>query len=297
MMVRRITGGVEVLQWYAIRLRPPKGGHRRTTMVGGQMRDVKRRSGHVTKQRKPGTGKRVFVAEHILKAKGFAVFLPVKMHWRRKHRFTQEQELISVPIMADWMFVGWPLGQSRWRELSELNVVSGVMGTGGRPVQIKPEVVAKLMSRWGDGVPPAVRRVANAAAQLVVGDQVSIADGPFEDFKGTVLDVDDDCATVAANIFGRETPVQVRGQDLILDRPVLRRSAGTDSEGRPACFVCGSGMAYKYTKARQHHLCCSNCGAVGPSHSDSVYSALEGWERAVTERGPSKGKQKKHLTG
>jgi transcriptional antiterminator NusG len=46
---------------------------------------------------------------------------------------------------------------------------------------------------------------------LVVGDQVTIVDGPFKDLEGKVAEVDNERgrAKVLVSMFGRETPVEL----------------------------------------------------------------------------------------
>ena len=43
------------------------------------------------------------------------------------------------------------------------------------------------------------------------GERVRVIDGPFNDFRGTVAEIDMDRAkvTVMVNFFGRETPVEL----------------------------------------------------------------------------------------
>lgn len=289
MMAARVlkdAQAVEPLQWYAMRMVPPTNGHRRTAKLGGEMATVKRRAGqrvYAVARRKPGTGKRVFVPEHILRRAGFAVFLPVKKVWCRKHRFTTEQELVAFPIVADWLFVGWSLSEARWHELAALKVVTGVLGSDGRPVRIKGKTVAKLMQRWGDGVPPAVRRVAvDAQRGLAAGDPVRVLSGPFEDFKGDVIDVDGTGARVAIDIFGRSTPAEFKHSEIMPLKPAAGQVPGLLASGAPGCLRCGEPMVLAHDPQKDHHLRCSECGAVGAVNSSSEIRALEVWAQRVT---------------
>lgn len=288
MMAARVlkdAQAVEPLQWYAMRMVPPTNGHRRTAKLGGEMATVKRRAGqrvYAVSRRKPGTGKRVFVPEHILRKAGFAVFLPVKKVWCRKHRFTTEQELVPFPVVADWLFVGWSIHQARWHEIAALKVVTGVMGSDGRPVRIKGSTVAKLMRRWGDGVPPSVKRVAVDARQgLVAGDQVKVLSGAFEDFTGEVIDVSGEGARVAIDIFGRSTPAEFKHGEIMPLTPAIGPVPGLLPSGAPACLRCSEPMVLAHDEKKDHHLRCSECGAVGAVNSTSEVNALEAWSKRV----------------
>jgi transcription antitermination factor NusG len=274
---------LHALQWYAVQMVSPTNGHRRTAMLGGEHRTVRTRSGHVVKRRKPGTGDRVFVPEHILQKAGFATFLPVKKIWRKKHRFTAEQELVSFPLVANWMFVGWPVERARWHDLLALRVVAGVLGSGGRPIAVRPKQVAHLMKLWGNGVPPAVRRAVVQADRLAVGDDVTVGQGPFEDFKGKVVELNEAGAKVAINLFGRETPVELAFADMYPAKDACVRPAGVHETGAPGCLRCGETMVLAYECEKKHHLKCGSCGAFGALQSSSPARALSNWEAGIQQ--------------
>ena len=66
-----------------------------------------------------------------------------------------------------------------------------------------------------DEVAQIIKRMEAEAPRIKVtfkpGDRVRIVDGPFNDFRGTVSEVDMERAKVRVmvNFFGRETPVEL----------------------------------------------------------------------------------------
>lgn len=271
---------VDGLEWYAVRMVAPGNGHRRTAKIGGEKERFKDRSGQTRQRRKAGTGTRVFVPELILKRRGFEVFLPVKKVWRKCHRYTAQRELVAYPLVADWMFIGWPAGESRWHELDQLGVVTGVLGSGGRPSRVRAQTIHRLMSLWGDGVPPALRR--EVASQVAAGDQVTILSGPFEDFSGPVIDCDSEGARVMLNLFGRETPVAFDLGKVSAPSRAVDATPGRLANGAPACLRCGAAMVLGYAKEKKHHLRCSDCGGVAALNSTSYENALALYEGLVS---------------
>jgi transcription antitermination factor NusG len=197
------------MQWFAVRMKPNANGAAKTAIIDVEKEAYKTRSGRPGLRKVKGTGRRVFLPEHLLKRAGFEVFLPIKQVWRIKNRFTKEKQLVAVPLLADWMFVGWPVGEDRWHRLMSFDVVAGVMGTGGRPIRMSDARVQKLMVEYGN---PRVSAKVNrriAGRRVGVGDVAQVLDGPFEGFEGQVLELSEQKASVLLNLFGRETPVEI----------------------------------------------------------------------------------------
>lgn len=198
------------IQWFAVRMKPNASGGARTTMINVEIEKYQNRAGQSVRRRVKGTGKRVFVPELLLKRAGFEVFLPLKQTLRVKNRFTKEKHLVASPLLADWMFVGWPADESRWLELMGFDVVAGVMGTGGRPVMIPEKQIMKMMRVWGGGfVEAAVRRRIQARQVCAVGDTARVVDGPFEGKAVCVVEMSGGSAKAMMKILGGDIEIEI----------------------------------------------------------------------------------------
>lgn len=207
-----LMGKIEAqeMQWFACRVKRKQVGGIRTVKVGGEFEAYRDRAGRVRKRRVDGTGASVFLPEHLLRRAGFEVFLPVKKVLRRKNRFSPEKVLVSQPLLVDWIFVGWPVGESRWHDLMDLDVVTGVMGTGGRPVEIPQSKVMTLMRVWGSKRLAAVMRKRAAKAAVGVGDRARVVDGPFEGVSVRVIEAGGASVKALVNLLGGDIEMDIR---------------------------------------------------------------------------------------
>jgi transcription antitermination factor NusG len=203
-------------------MKPNASGGPRTAIVDVEKEQYINRAGQKSWRKVKGTGNRVFLPEHLMKRAGFEVFLPVKKVLRFKNRFTKEKHLVSVPLLADWMFVGLPIveteygrGVPGWKKLMELDVVAGVMGTGGRPIQMSDSTVMRLMRQFSSGrVPSEVKRRVAARRVFGVGDVAKVVHGPFEDFDFKIVEVGDSSAKGVVNLFGRDNLMELGLENL-----------------------------------------------------------------------------------
>lgn len=202
-------------QWFAVRMKPNASGGPRTAIVDVEKEQYTNRAGQKAWRKIKGTGRRVFLPEHLIKRAGFEVFLPVKKVLRIKNRFTKEKHLVSVPLLADWLFVGMPVVQTEygrgvpgWKKLMALDVVAGVMGTGGRPIQMSDAMVMRLMRQYSlANVAPAAKERILSRFNFKVGQVARILEGPFEDFDFKIDEIDGARAKGLVNLFGRDTPL------------------------------------------------------------------------------------------
>lgn len=79
-------------------------------------------------------------------------------------------------------------------------------GTADKPLPIKDSEAERILQRVQDGVEKPRPKVL-----FEPGEMVRVVDGPFNDFNGTVEEVNYDKSRlrVAVLIFGRSTPVEL----------------------------------------------------------------------------------------
>jgi len=82
--------------------------------------------------------------------------------------------------------------------------VTGFVGSGTKPVALEPPEVKRILRQMRVEAP-------KVKVGFVVGQSVRIVDGPFQDFVGTVDDInlEKGKVKVLVSFFGRETPVEL----------------------------------------------------------------------------------------
>jgi transcriptional antiterminator NusG len=94
-----------------------------------------------------------------------------------------------------------------WFLIRETGGVGDFIGTEGKPTAMKPHEVEKIVGETERGAEEA----PSLKVDYAKGDQVKIKQGPFENFEGTVDEVqlDKGLVRVIVTIFGRATPVEL----------------------------------------------------------------------------------------
>ena len=120
---------------------------------------------------------------------------------RRGKKVTAERR-----FMPGYVLVRMEMSDEGYHLINSINRVTGFLGPQGRPMPMRDSEVQAILGRVEEG--------ENAPKLLIsfeIGEQVKVNDGPFEDFDGTVEDVDDDNQRlkVSVSIFGRATPVEL----------------------------------------------------------------------------------------
>lgn len=107
-------------------------------------------------------------------------------------------------IFPGYILVQMLMTDDSWYVARNTPGVTGFVGSGNKPIPLRPEEVDKIMKRM-EAETPKVR------VSFRVGETVRIIDGPFTDFMGTVDEINTDRGTVKVlvSFFGRETPVEL----------------------------------------------------------------------------------------
>ncbi len=113
----------------------------------------------------------------------------------------------SRKFFPGYIFVNMHLNDQTWHLVKNTSKVSGfVGGAKTRPPEV-PEAEVLRVTQQMAGVAEKPRAKVNFS----IGEQVVVVDGPFNNFNGTVEDINEEKAKVKVlvSIFGRPTPVEL----------------------------------------------------------------------------------------
>ena len=113
----------------------------------------------------------------------------------------------SRKFFPGYIFVNMILSDNTWHLVKNSSKVTGFVGGGKtRPPEVpEAEVMRVTQQMAGLGEKPKTK------INFSVGEQVTVVDGPFSNFNGTVEDINEEKAKVKVlvSIFGRPTPVEL----------------------------------------------------------------------------------------
>ena len=131
----------------------------------------------------------------------FQVVVPTEEEVELKdgHRRTIERRVFPGYILVEMV-----LDEDSWYVVRNTPGVTGFVGSGNKPTALRPEEVDKILKRMEAEAPP-------VKVTFKVGERVRIIDGPFNDFRAVVSEIDMERTKVRVMVsfFGRETPVEL----------------------------------------------------------------------------------------
>lgn len=115
-----------------------------------------------------------------------------------------KRRTVERHIFPGYVLVNMVLTEESWFVVRNTPGVTGFVGMGNLPTPLRPEEVAQIIKRMESDSP-----MVNVTFK--VGERVRIVDGPFNDFRGVVKDIDMERTKVRVMVsfFGRETPVEL----------------------------------------------------------------------------------------
>ena len=105
-----------------------------------------------------------------------------------------------------YVLVKMEMTDDTWHLIKDTPKVTGFLGTKIRPSPITEAEAERIMKQTQEGVDH-----PRPSVLFEIGEQVRVADGPFQSFNGTVEEVDEEKGRVkvSVSIFGRSTPVEL----------------------------------------------------------------------------------------
>jgi transcriptional antiterminator NusG len=115
-----------------------------------------------------------------------------------------KRRTVERHVFPGYVLVNMILSEESWYVVRNTPGVTGFVGMGNDPTPLRPEEVQQILRRM-EAEAPLVK------VSFKVGERVRIVDGPFNDFRGIVSEIDMERTKVRVlvNFFGRETPVEL----------------------------------------------------------------------------------------
>lgn len=129
-----------------------------------------------------------------------------------------------IPIYPGYMFVHLDLDRGDWARTFDFLGIYGLVCAGETPTVVRESEITRVRGMEIEGVIPPKTRMADVIFQI--GETVRINEGPFRSFDATIEELpvgleeklkthsieeldDSFRATVAVNIFGRASPIEL----------------------------------------------------------------------------------------
>ncbi len=115
-----------------------------------------------------------------------------------------KRKVVEKRIFQGYVLVQIKMTEDAWYIVRNTPSVTGFVGSGTEPTPISTDEIEKIMKRMGRDEP-------KHKIDYKIGEVVSITDGPFKGFDGSINEVDQTKGKlkVLVNMFGRETPVEL----------------------------------------------------------------------------------------
>ncbi len=111
---------------------------------------------------------------------------------------------VKEKIFPGYLLVNMIMDDNSWLAVRTTPGITGFIGTSTKPTPL-PEEEVKTIKRYMTMAAPKFKTT------FTQGEAVKITDGPFNEFLGTISEIDEEKGKlkVMVSVFGRETPVEL----------------------------------------------------------------------------------------
>lgn len=115
-----------------------------------------------------------------------------------------KRRITDKKIFQGYVLVDMCLSDGTWYIIRNTPGVTGFVGTGTQPTPVSEREIEKIKKRMGVEEPKFAVNYEN-------GEVITITDGPFKGFEGTISEIDQNKGKlkVMVSMFGRETAVEL----------------------------------------------------------------------------------------
>jgi transcriptional antiterminator NusG len=156
---------------------------------------------HAGYEEKVAESLRQRVKSFDMEDKIFNILVPTEKRIKIKNG---KRKIVTEKIFSGYVLVEMIVTDESWYVVRNTPYVTGFIGAGTIPIPLSDEEIKAIQKRMGIEEP-------KYKIEVQVNDPVKIIDGPFKDFEGKVIEVDEEKGKVKVlvNVFNRETPVEL----------------------------------------------------------------------------------------
>lgn len=147
-------------------------------------------------------------ADVNLRRQSFRTYLPRYLRVRVQAR---RRDVVARPLFPNYLFVQLDLHSDRWRTVNSTFGVRTMLGAGGRPMAVPPDVIDKIRRREDEQG----YVVLNAGQTFREGDRIRIIEGPLSEMEGLFQTDDQQRAIVLLDLLGRKARVKVPRRTIV----------------------------------------------------------------------------------
>ena len=152
------------------------------------------------------------IASLNLEEKVFEVVIPMEEVIEFKNG---KKQVVQKKLFPGYLLLRADLDEDTWFHIRNTPGVTGFAGPGAKPLPLSRREVENILRVEEEG-PETAPKKTKPSIGFEVGETVRVKEGPFADFTGQIIELNEDQlrVKVAVNIFGRETPVELEFHEI-----------------------------------------------------------------------------------